>query len=173
MVVNSANGDSVISNRWYIEDNFSNLTSEQFPNKEEDPLKNTKLCLALTAFLLGSSSGAALAVPDDDDAARITTIAGLTNIQQIGSTQNINDANGNAIAANPNPYKVVVVPERLGKLARGTAIDPLVVDAAGNNAALFGVTATEDRKGNLLIFFTDDNTNTLNALSAAPLAKEE
>jgi hypothetical protein len=32
------------------------------------------------------------------------------------------------------------------------------------------VTATADRQGNLLIFYTDDNTNSLNALSAAPLA---
>ena len=85
-------------------------------------MKNTKLCLTLTAFLVSSSSGAALAAPEADAAERITTIVGLTNIQQIGSTQNINDANGNAIVANPNPYKVVVVPERLGRLARGTVL---------------------------------------------------
>jgi len=45
----------------------------------------------------------------------------------------------------------------------------LVEDAQGNNAALFGVTATVDNKGNLLVYFTDDNTNSLNVLSAAPL----
>jgi hypothetical protein len=64
----------------------------------------------------------ARAFPDNDDAPRITTIAGLTNIQQIGSTQNIHDANGNAIMADPNPYKVVVVPENMGRLARGTVL---------------------------------------------------
>jgi hypothetical protein len=86
-------------------------------------LKTTPLRLALSALLLSSSSVAALAHDhDDDDAARITTIVGLNNIQQIGSTQNINDANGNAITANPNPYKVIVVPERLGRLARGTVL---------------------------------------------------
>jgi hypothetical protein len=52
------------------------------------------------------------------------------------------------------------------------AVDPLVVDAMGNNSALFGVVATVDRRGNLLVFYTDDNTNTLNALSAAPLFDE-
>ena len=83
-------------------------------------MKTTPLRLALTALLLSSSAVVALAHDDDD--ARITTIVGLNNIQQIGSTQNINDANGNAITANPNPYKVVVVPERLGSLARGTVL---------------------------------------------------
>jgi hypothetical protein len=83
-------------------------------------LKTTPLRLTLTALLLSSSAVVALAHDDDD--ARITTIVGLTNIQQIGSTQNINDLNGNAITANPNPYKVVVVPEHLGGLARGTVL---------------------------------------------------
>ena len=88
-------------------------------------MKHANFCLALTAFLLSSSAGVALAHhddDDDDDAARITTIVGLNNIQQIGSTQNINDLNGNAIMANPNPYKVVVVPENMHKLPRGTVL---------------------------------------------------
>jgi hypothetical protein len=87
-------------------------------------LNHPKLCFAIAAFLLSSSSGVAFAVPDNDDnVARITTIVGLTNIQQIGSTQNIVDVNGNAVTANPNPYKVVVVPENLGKnLTRGTVL---------------------------------------------------
>jgi hypothetical protein len=63
-----------------------------------------------------------VAVPENEDAPRITTIVGLNNIQQIGSTQNIQDANGNAITANANPYKVTVVPMNLGKLARGTVL---------------------------------------------------
>ncbi len=85
-------------------------------------MKRERLCLSLTAFLLFASSGVVLGVPDNDDAARVTTIVGLNNIQQIGSTQNILDVNGNAIMANPNPYKVVVVPENLQKLARGTVM---------------------------------------------------
>jgi hypothetical protein len=86
-------------------------------------MKRAHLCLALTAFLLSSSSGVALGAPDDDDDdVRITTIVGLNNIQQIGSTQNIHDVNGNAVMADPNPYKVVVVPENLRKLARGTVL---------------------------------------------------
>jgi hypothetical protein len=75
----------------------------------------------------------------------------------------VNLMDNNLVEINPAKASVVGV----------KAVDPLVVDAAGNNAALFGVTATVDRKGNLLVFYTDDNTNSLNALSAAPLVKEE
>jgi hypothetical protein len=93
-------------------------------------MKRTNLSLTLTAILLSSTSGVALGAPDSDHdrdhdhdrAPRITTIVGLTNIQQIGSTQNINDANGNAIVANPNPYKVAVVPENRRNLPRGTVL---------------------------------------------------
>jgi hypothetical protein len=92
-------------------------------------MKRAHLCLTLTAFLLSSSSGVALAAPDKDkdkdkdkDAVRITTIVGLNNIQQIGSTQNINDVNGNAIMANPNPYKIAIVPEKRHHLPKGTVL---------------------------------------------------
>jgi len=34
-------------------------------------------------------------------------------------------------------------------------------------SALFGVVGTKDQKGNLRVLFTDDNTNTLNVLSAS------
>jgi hypothetical protein len=95
-------------------------------------------CLAPTAFLLFSSSGIALGAPDNDASARITTIVGLNNIQEIGSTQNINDVDGNAIMANPNPYKVVVVPENLRGLARGTVL----VSNIGND----GTTGTQQHR---------------------------
>jgi hypothetical protein len=85
-------------------------------------MKRANVYLALTAFLLFSSSGMAMGDPDEGAAAPITTIAGLNNIQEIGSTQNINDVHGNAIVANPNPYKVVVVPQHLRGLARGTVL---------------------------------------------------
>jgi hypothetical protein len=93
-------------------------------HREETFVKHGNLCLTLAAWLLCSSSGVALGAPDndDDDAVRIKTIVGLNNIQVIGSTQNINDVNGNAIVADPNPYKVVVVQENLRKLARGAVL---------------------------------------------------
>lgn len=85
-------------------------------------MKPASLCLAPAAFLLFSYSGIVLGAQENEGAARITTIVGLTNIQQIGSTQNINDLNGNAIMANPNPYKVIVVPENLRGLSKGTVL---------------------------------------------------
>lgn len=85
-------------------------------------MTHTTIRLALVVLLLSVSGETALAVPDAENSQRITTIAGLTNIQQIGSTQNIKDANGNALVANPNPYKVIVVPATVGKLTRGTVL---------------------------------------------------
>jgi hypothetical protein len=85
-------------------------------------MKPGNMCLSLAAFLLSTTSAVALGVPGKDESVRITTIVGLNNIQQIGSTQNINDVNGNAITANPNPYKVIVVPENIRTLARGTVL---------------------------------------------------
>ncbi len=91
-------------------------------------MKRSSLSLTLTALLLSASSGVALGDHDNDDAPRISTIAGLNNIQQIGSTENIQDANGNALVVDPDPYKIAIVPENLGKLARGT----LLVSNIGN-----------------------------------------
>jgi hypothetical protein len=85
-------------------------------------MKPGNMCLSLAAFLLSATSAVALGVPGKDESVRITTIVGLNNIQQIGSTQNINDVNGNAITANPNPYKVIIVPENIRTLARGTVL---------------------------------------------------
>ena len=96
--------------------------SEAFATREETRTKRADPWLALTAVLLCSASVIAQGAPENDNGARITTIVGLTNIQEIGSTQNINDVNGNAIMADPNPYKVVVVPENLRELARGTVL---------------------------------------------------
>jgi hypothetical protein len=92
-------------------------------------VKRTNLGLALAALLSSLPCEMALAAPDNDDAPRIRTIVGLNNIQQIGSTQNINDANGNPITVDPDPYKIAIVPENLGKLRHGT----LLVSNIGND----------------------------------------
>jgi hypothetical protein len=81
----------------------------------------------------------------------------------------INPLNNDVLVVNLNDNNLVEINPAKASVVAVKAIDPLVEDDQGNNAALFGVTATVDKKGNLLVFFTDDNTNTLNALSAAPL----
>jgi len=111
-------------------------------SQEEIPLKLSKTSLALSAFLLSSAAAVALAASDDDDdydvaAARITTIVGLNHIQQIGSTQNIRDAKGNEIMVDPDPYKIVIVPENMGKLTRGTVLVSNIGNDVGTTIVKF------------------------------------
>jgi hypothetical protein len=67
-----------------------------------------------------------------------------------------NLADNNLVELNMNKQTVVGVKQ----------IDPMAVDNQGNGSALFGVVAIKDGQGNLRVFFTDDNTNSLNVLSA-------
>ena len=111
------------------------------------------------------------------DASRLKTSTGTGTTIFAGTPLNvpggiaINPFNNDVLVVNLNDNNLVEINPANATVVGVKAIDPLVEDAMGNNAALFGVTATVDKKGDLLIFFTDDNTNTLNALSAAPLTK--
>ncbi len=67
-----------------------------------------------------------------------------------------NLADNNLVELNMNKQTVVGVKQ----------IDPTAVDNQGNGSALFGVAAIKDERGNLRVFFTNDNTNSLNVLSA-------
>jgi DNA-binding beta-propeller fold protein YncE len=78
----------------------------------------------------------------------------------------INPFNGDLLVVNLMDNNLVEINMTDGKVIGVKPIDPVVVDGQGNGSALFGVAAIED-KGNLRVFFTDDNTNTLNALSAS------
>jgi hypothetical protein len=49
--------------------------------------------------------------------------------------------------------------------ALGFVGTPLQLDTSGTAGALFGVAATVDTQGNQIIYFNDDNTNTVNMLS--------
>lgn len=42
-------------------------------------------------------------------------------------------------------------------------LDPTIV-SNGAGAALFGLTATQDASGNLVVYFTNENTNTVDVL---------
>jgi DNA-binding beta-propeller fold protein YncE len=80
-----------------------------------------------------------------------------------------NPINNDILVVNLNDNNLVEINPINASVVGVKTVDPLVVDAMGNNSALFGVAATVDKHDNLLIYYTDDNTNTLNALSAAPL----
>ncbi len=76
----------------------------------------------------------------------------------------INPLNGDLLVVNLMDNNLVELNMTHGKVIGVKQIDPAVVDAQGNGSALFGVGAIKDDKGNLRVFFTDDNTNTLNVL---------
>lgn len=79
----------------------------------------------------------------------------------------INPLNGDLLVVNLMDNNLVELNLTQGKVIGVKQIDPAAVDAQGNGSALFGVAAIKDNKGQLRVFFTDDNTNTLNVLSAS------
>ncbi len=77
----------------------------------------------------------------------------------------INPLNGDALVVNLNDNNLLEINMKTAKVVGTKTVDPLIVDGQGNNSALFGVLAIKDNNGNLKVFYTDDNTNTLNSLS--------
>ncbi len=78
----------------------------------------------------------------------------------------VNPLNGDLLVVNLNDNNLVELNLSQGKAIGVRLLDNVPVDAqSGNGSALFGVTATKDARGNLEVFFTDDNMNTLNLLS--------
>ena len=88
----------------------------------------------------------------------------------------LNPLNGDLITVNQLDNNMVEIDPDLtgsaGKQSPGVGtvvvvrtVDPTPVDAkAGTGSALFGVLATKDAEGNLTVYYTDSNTNSLNVL---------
>jgi DNA-binding beta-propeller fold protein YncE len=78
----------------------------------------------------------------------------------------INPFNGDLLVVNAQRNNVVEINLSRGKVVGDRLLDNVPVDpATGTGSALFGIVATADSRGNLEVFFTDDNTNTLDVLS--------
>jgi hypothetical protein len=77
----------------------------------------------------------------------------------------MNPINGDLLVVNCGDNNLVEINMTTTTVVGVKQIDPAPVDAEGNGSALFGVAAIKDRAGNLRVFYTDDNTNTLNVLS--------
>ncbi len=78
----------------------------------------------------------------------------------------INPLNRDLLVVNLNDNNLIEINLSQRKVVAVRQLDNVPVDAqSGNGSALFGVAATKDTKGNLEVFFTDDNMNTLNLLS--------
>jgi hypothetical protein len=79
----------------------------------------------------------------------------------------INPLNGDAILTNLNDNNLVEIDLVAGKAVATRTVDNVPVDGqTGNGSALIGLDAISDVHGNLVVYFVDDNMNTLNVLSS-------
>jgi len=87
----------------------------------------------------------------------------------VPSVPTINPLDTNSLlVTNQNDNNVIELNLSEKKVTGWKALDNVPVDPAnGNGSALFGVVAVKDAGGNLRLFFTDDNTNTLDQLSVS------
>lgn len=79
----------------------------------------------------------------------------------------LNPFNNDLLVVNLNDNNLLELNANDGTVVGTRLVDPVPVDLqTGNGSALFGVTAGKDRAGNLVVYFTDDNTNTVDLLGA-------
>ena len=97
------------------------------------------------------------------------TDAGITAFQ--GNPLNnpggiaLNPLNNDLLIVNLNDNNLLELNTNSGSVVGSRLLDNIPVDLqSGNGSALFGVTASKDNGGNLVIYFTDDNTNTIDML---------
>jgi len=77
----------------------------------------------------------------------------------------VSPTTGHLLVVNSQKNDIVELNLSTGKVVGDVQIDNVPVDAqSGNGSALFGVAAATDKDGNLQVYFTDDNTNTVNVL---------
>ncbi len=77
----------------------------------------------------------------------------------------ISPTTGDLLVVNSQKNNLVELNMSTGKVVGTVMLDNVPVDAqSGNGSALFGVVAAVDNRGNLAVYFTDDNTNTVNVL---------
>lgn len=87
----------------------------------------------------------------------------------------INPVNGDLLIVNQQDNAVVelrvavtsgATPHYKARVIGRRVLDPTPVDPkTGAGSALFGIAATKDAAGNLVVYYTDDNTNTVNSLT--------
>ena len=82
----------------------------------------------------------------------------------------LNPLNGDLLVVNQGDNNLVELslPATMSSAYPATVVATKALDATpvvnGAGAALFGITATQDAGGNLMVYFTNDNTNTLQVL---------
>lgn len=94
----------------------------------------------------------------------ITAFQGTPLNSPIGLT--LNPLNNDLLVVNQNDNRLIELNLSQHKAVGIRVLDNVPVDPqTGNGSALIGAAASTDAKGNLEVFFTDDNTNTLDVLT--------
>ncbi len=79
----------------------------------------------------------------------------------------LNPFNNDLLVVNLDDNNLLEMNANEGTVVGSRLLDTVPVDLqTGYGSALFGVTAGKDRAGNLVVYFTDGNTNTVDMLSA-------
>lgn len=90
---------------------------------------------------------------------------GLTMNPINGDLISGNQLDNNLVEIAPNPYAQGSGYAFSAKLVGTKLVDTTAVNAtAGTGSALFGLAASKDSSGNLMVYFVDDNTNSLDVL---------
>ncbi len=96
---------------------------------------------------------------------RLNAPVGITVNPITGSLLVVNQLDNNLVEIQPNPTVSAAGTTYAAELVSVKLLDTTPVDKIkGTGSALFGVAATTDANGNLLVYFTNSNTNSLNVL---------
>ncbi len=77
-----------------------------------------------------------------------------------------NPENGNLIAVNQGDNRAIEIDQRTGHVVSARLLDRTTVNPiTGAGSALFGIDVALDDNGELIVYFTNDNTNTVNVLT--------
>jgi hypothetical protein len=119
-----------------------------------------------TLYVVDGMSGSLIAIPNSSTtsltAGRIV-FHGTPLNQPLGLT--VNPINGNLIVANQGDNNLVEITPA-GQVVGTKTVDPTVVNpTTGAGTALFGIAATKDSGGNLVVYFANDLDNTVKTLS--------
>ena len=120
-----------------------------------------------TLYVVNGANNTIIAIPNASTTNALTSgttiLSGAPLAQPIMMT--MNPINGDLIVANQNNNNVVEVTTS-GKVVGTKTVDPTPVNTTtGVGSGLFGIVASTDASGNLIVYFVDDNDNTVKKLS--------
>lgn len=124
-----------------------------------------------TLYIADTANNRIVAVPNSTTTTGgfYTVYQGMPLRQPVGLA--LNPINGDLLVVNQGDNKLLeIAPSTDGGEwhIAGTRILDTTKVVNGVGSALFGLAATTDAAGNLAVYFTNDNTNTVNLLSAKP-----